>query len=391
MRWLAAALLGAIVGPGAWGDEGMLLDGRRLTGDVRRQADGRLYLVGAERTVRLDQLACVRFSGQPLPALQAASLFRIPLNDDQQITGELLGLDADTLRLRTAWAADLRLPRHAVAAVLKVPVSHGPEIGSDEGPDQDSILVTGGDQLFGRIQSADAKGILLEGRFGSRRFSWANIQGFRLRRQAAPLVASQGEHVWLELYAGVGLTLDSLEGVVTGLDERQLKLRHWDLGDLTLDRRCLRHLTWRFFGQRREVDNELHHLGSGDLLPLQPPPPERLKFKQTFLLKAIPARAGLRVRVANLTGPGDGTQVAMALARGMQTEVLVNGRRVDALNALGGRASPRPRWLSLDLPRDCLRPGENVVELRLTPDPLTGRFAGCEVSGIVLEVPGTDE
>ncbi len=46
---------------------------------------------------------------------------RVRLWDGEQITGQILDITKDTVRLRTAWAARLELPRAAVASVDPLP------------------------------------------------------------------------------------------------------------------------------------------------------------------------------------------------------------------------------------------------------------------------------
>jgi hypothetical protein len=63
------------------------------------------------------------------PALhaQSPSPFRagsghvVHLRTGERLTGQLLGLDADTLQLRTTWGDKIELPRQAVAALTQVP------------------------------------------------------------------------------------------------------------------------------------------------------------------------------------------------------------------------------------------------------------------------------
>ena len=46
---------------------------------------------------------------------------RVHLLDGQQLTGVLLSLDRDNVKLRTAWADRLTLPRSAVASIAHLP------------------------------------------------------------------------------------------------------------------------------------------------------------------------------------------------------------------------------------------------------------------------------
>jgi hypothetical protein len=118
----AALMLGACLTSSASAEEALGRDGRRFTGSLILAPDGRLQLTPA--------------AGDPLPASAidrvrlpspSPSLFRIAggwrflLLGGQQLTGDLLGLDARVLRLRTAWVRRLELPRSAVLGVTTLP------------------------------------------------------------------------------------------------------------------------------------------------------------------------------------------------------------------------------------------------------------------------------
>jgi hypothetical protein len=113
-------------------------------------------------------------------------------------------------------------------------------------PEQDEVWLADGDQLFGRLVRLDRGGVELEGRFGRRSFSWSDLGGCYLRHTPSPPVTVKGVHVRVSLYSGLSPDPDILAGVVRGLDERTLTLRHPHLGDLSLPRSALRDL--RFVG-----------------------------------------------------------------------------------------------------------------------------------------------
>lgn len=79
----------------------------------------------------LRSLLCLLCLAYPVPALQAGEgtleLFRAgggrraQLWDGERISGQILDLNKDVLRLRTAWAARLELPRAAVASIDSLP------------------------------------------------------------------------------------------------------------------------------------------------------------------------------------------------------------------------------------------------------------------------------
>jgi hypothetical protein len=275
--------------------------------------------------------------------------------------------------------AEADTPRGAVAWAefgLERAVDESPRPPADA--EQDAVRLADGDELFGRVLRADRRAVEIEGRFGKRSLSWADVQGCSFRRETVPPRTTEGEHVRVRLRSGLCPEADELEGVVTGLDERRLTLRHALLGDLAIERARLQELRPLFHGKRIELDAGPHHLGPrGQVLPgLRPAHAEGLSWRGSFRLDAVPAEARLVVHVLGLSGAG-----------GARTEVVVNGRRVDYLNRQVDRAESGPRRLAVPLPRDALRSGDNAVELLQTADPSSGRPGHCVVSGLALEIP----
>jgi hypothetical protein len=254
--------------------------------------------------------------------------------------------------------------------------------------EQDTVWLADGDQLFGSIVRADRRTLEVRGKFGQRSFPWPEVQGCSFRRAAAPPHTTEGAHVRLLLHTGLTPDADILDGVVRELDTRHLTLRHPRLGDLSIDRPFLRELRPLFFGKRMELDNGFHHLGPRGRTAqgLTPARAEGLDWRGTFTLDAVPADARLVLQAVGLTGTADPGGTALAVG-GLRTEVVVNGQQVDYLNRQVERAGPKPHRLAVPLPRDGLRVGHNAVELRLTPDPATGRYAHCGVFDLALEIP----
>jgi hypothetical protein len=104
-------------------------------------------------------------------------------------------------------------------------------------PGQDELWLAGGDQVFGVVTRADEKGVELKARFGVRRFAWSELRGWFLARgKPSREPAGRGPSVRLWLRSGMRREQDVIEGVLTGLDARQLTLRHPLLGDLAIPR-----------------------------------------------------------------------------------------------------------------------------------------------------------
>jgi hypothetical protein len=272
-------------------------------------------------------------------------------------------------------AADATAVHGAVAwadCALEQAVDEPPRPEGD--PTQDEVELFAGDQLFGKVAGIDRRGIAFRGRAGAQTLPWAEVRGCWFRRAGPPPRTTDGAHVRLGLASGLAPDLDALDGVLSALDGRRLTLRHAFLGELRLDRACVREVRPLFFGRRVELDNTFHHLGDPQKLDpsLDPPRAEGPACRWTFELAEVPAEVRLVLTVVSLSGAGDA---------GGRTEVVVNGRRVDYLNRQADRGARGPRTLAVPLPRDALRGGENVVELR------TGPRAHCGLWGLALELP----
>ncbi len=103
-------------------DEALGRDGRRLAGSLGLAPDGRLQLTppGSD-PLPASAIDRVRLPSPPPPPFRIAGGWRFLLLGGQQLTGDLLDLDAKTLRLRTAWASSLEVPRAAVLGVTTLP------------------------------------------------------------------------------------------------------------------------------------------------------------------------------------------------------------------------------------------------------------------------------
>ncbi len=119
----SAALLTAFVRPGPLGAaEAVLAGGKSLAGRLKLE-DGRLVFhpSGRHPALRLDQVHHVRLAFARVPPQRAAALFRATLADGSRLTGEMVGLDARSLRFRTGWARDLVVPRSGVISLTQLP------------------------------------------------------------------------------------------------------------------------------------------------------------------------------------------------------------------------------------------------------------------------------
>ena len=68
-----------------------------------------------------------------------------------------------------------------------------------------------------------------------------------------------------------------------------------------------------------------------------------------------------------------------------RAEVVVNGRVVEDLARYAGRRAQGPIRVSVPLPADDLKAGDNAVQLRVREE--AGRRGSCVVAEVVLELP----
>jgi hypothetical protein len=255
-------------------------------------------------------------------------------------------------------------------------------------PDQDELWLRDGDQVFGRVLTADRRSICLRARFGKRIWVWGDVRGLYLREAISPSRITEGEQVRIRVRTGAGPELDRVVGQVRGLDADRLTVRAPILGELVIDRHRVRRLRWLFHGRRIELDHTGHHLGPKGMLVarLHPARAEGLKANWKFDLESLPAAAQLQLQVAHLRGKEDGN--TQAWKRGeLQTEVVVNGKVVDYLNHHVQHSGWEPRRVSIALPRERLRVGRNTLQLRQTPERRTGHYESFGVKNLVIEMP----
>ncbi len=237
---------------------------------------------------------------------------------------------------------------------------------------QDEIWLASGDQLFGRLTRLDRHGLDLEARFGKRSYSWAEVRGAFPKGPVAPPATTEGAHVRVRLRPAAGDEPDELEGVLRALDERRLVLRHPALGELDIDRARLLRVEPLFHGRRIELENGTRHLGERGRTEkgVQPAQAEGPTAEYRLRLDAQPSTARLVLAVRPIEG---------------HSEVVVNDRFRAELDRYVGRRAGAAVRVSIPLPRDALRAGENTVAVRVRDE--AGRRGSCLLSEVVLEMP----
>jgi hypothetical protein len=252
------------------------------------------------------------------------------------------------------------------------------------------------DELFGRLRECGARDVLLEGRFGRRRFSWSDLNAIEFgAAEPAACAPVEGVIASIDLAPALGdvtAEADHLVAAIRAADESTLSVDHPVLGPLTIPWREIARIKPRFHGQLILIDPGPFHLGDeirDDFIVPVPAGPRR-EWKVT--LAAPPRKAWLSLLVADLE-PAVGAQDAPLrdqLADGfLRTGVTINARRLDDLNkSINLRALPEnPQRLRIALPAGLLKGGENTIRLQQRPrrdDPT--QFDDCELSRVALEI-----
>jgi hypothetical protein len=111
-----------LAAPAGAGEEG-LVGGRRLPGTLSLTREGRLLFTPADRRKGrpTSTFTQVRFNGSTPPPFRAGGAHRLRLRGGGRLTGLFLGLDRESLSLRTAWSLRLAVPRRATLALEHLP------------------------------------------------------------------------------------------------------------------------------------------------------------------------------------------------------------------------------------------------------------------------------
>jgi hypothetical protein len=255
---------------------------------------------------------------------------------------------------------DLRLVRFA-----------GPVGGMETDVTQDEVRLTGGDQLFGKIRSADGEsvGLTIAGRDIS--LSWGEVAGLYFRRAAAPVMPVEGLLVKVEWHAAPGADpreRNLIEGALTGLTRKELTVSTPYAGTITVrrDRVTALHVLGR--GRRLVLDPLAHHLGDeiSTIAPiLDPPQPEGGVLERTAELADVPQGAAFLVLdVVQVVGEATDLPFSTLVKKGeLRTNVKINGEPFDYLNHYITSKNETSERIRLAIPKGLLRPGKNVVRL----------------------------
>jgi hypothetical protein len=101
---------------------------------------------------------------------------------------------------------------------------------------QDLVWLEEGDQLFGRVISADAMGLVLDAKFGKRTIAWSSMRGIFFARFRELPATDEPE---ITFRPGPGSALDRLRAKLIRWENTKLIVHHALLGEIALKRECL--------------------------------------------------------------------------------------------------------------------------------------------------------
>jgi hypothetical protein len=302
---------------------------------------------GAETELAVDgdELAHGRARGGPLVEIRLAN--------------QSLG-NAEAAKGLAVYFDDLRLVR------LAEPVA-----GLEVSPLVDDVRLVDGDQVFGRLKSADADAVhlLVDSRDVS--LPWTEVGSLRFRRPLEPSRAIEGLLVRLDWRSSPGndaRDLDQVEGALLSVTDAAFTLATPYAGDLTIPRDRIRRLKVLGNARRIVLDPSSHHLGnevSKEPLMLDPPWPEGGVLERSFTLDKLPegAEASLVLDVVQVVGEANGPFSDLVRKGEIRTHVTINDRKFDYLNRHITTRNVTPDRIRLTIPAGLLRAGENKLRI----------------------------
>ncbi|MDR3636261.1 MAG: hypothetical protein P4L84_20835 [Isosphaeraceae bacterium] len=258
---------------------------------------------------------------------------------------------------------DLRLARFAE-----------PAASVEIDPSQDEARLTSGDQLFGALQSADSRRVVMSVLGRDVPLSWGEVSSLYFRRAAVPGRPVEGVLVrvaWRAFAEGGAGDVDQVEGALVGVTDAALTVATPYAGTLAVPRDRVVRLSVQGHGRRLVIDSAAHHLGNQlSRTPplLDPPQPESGPFVRSFTLEQVPERpAYIALDVVQVIGEASGGGFAQEVRDGaLRTNVKLNGQLVDYLNRHITSSNETPERVRLQVPGGLLRAGKNELRIEQT-------------------------
>jgi hypothetical protein len=261
--------------------------------------------------------------------------------------------------------------------------------------DQDDVMLTSGDQLFGHIEAATIRDVTIKGEFGSWSVPWTQLHQIHFAPRSTPMKSVDGQRVRVQLASNSDSQTrrtdsDVLEAVVGELTDEFIRLDHPHIGPVRILRGQLREMEFFAAGRWLSVDSRFHHFGDQVDIRFQVPHPGGSDRNWDFSLDRVPEQASLVLYAVGLEPMVAGAEFNRRLENDeWRTYVTINGQKLDArgLNHLLPPNSRGAVRLVVPIAPGILNKGGNVLRVFQTPqrdDPKS--FDDCGVFGIGLEL-----
>jgi hypothetical protein len=239
---------------------------------------------------------------------------------------------------------------------------------------QDDARLVAGDQLFGKVLSADGERVSMSSAGERVSLAWGQISGLHFRRIPAPGSPVQGllaRVEWRSAPGGDPASLDFAEGAITAITDRAITIVTPFSGTLSVPRKLLERLLVHTSGRRYTIDATSHHLGdevSTRAPVLDPPEPEGGVLERSIVLEDVAGGPWFLVLdVLEVVGEHNDEHFSARVRNGeLLTHAAVNGRRIDDVNRHIKTENKVPERVAMAIPAGLLHPGKNTIRLELT-------------------------
>jgi hypothetical protein len=245
--------------------------------------------------------------------------------------------------------------------------------GLEATPGLDDVRLVDGDQVFGRLKSADAEAVTLRVDNTEVALPWTEVASLAFRRVPEQGQAVEGLFVRLQWRSAPGndpRDLDQVEGALIAVTDNTFTLATPYSGELTIPRDRLRQLKVLGSGRRIVLDATSHHLGNNDTSKephvLDPPLPEAGFLDRTFTLEKVPegASAWLVLDVVQVVGEANSLAFSDYIRKGeLRTNARINDKFIDYFNRHITTKNETPERIRLPIPPGLLHPGENKLRI----------------------------
>lgn len=292
----------------------------------------------------------------------------LSIDGDELAAGAGPGGPLVGIRIRTATIGKAAGPNDLAFRVddLAIIRLFEPSGSNETDPTQDEVRLVEGDQVWGRLSSADAEGPTLDVEGRAIPFSWSEVAGLYLRRAAMQSSTISGTLARVEWAADAHQDEpDRLEGAIASWTADRLELDSPFVGRIAIPTTRLRRVTPMGTGSLLVLDAHSHHLGDQAVPELDPVLPEADRLDLDFKLDQVPSTPlALRMDVLDVEGDYEGGRSAEAIRKGeLVTEVILNGHLLGTLNSQIRTTNKIPETIELEIPAGLIKQQENRLSI----------------------------